>query len=162
MFQFLVTPSYLQNIPNYKRTPSHSQLPIYQQFPNPIDYPNNNRDRLPFECPNQPPWKPTQPPYLGYFSNDTLDEASNAEYSQFLAALALKPCDEDVIRVFTNQQYNGEHSVALIFTDKESKRELEQWLRYAKKRFNVSVITILKHIEVAINIVSHILIVPNI
>ena len=130
VFAFLITPSNLQILPNYRSDSSYNQQPNYQHFLNPNNDPNNNPNpSLPFTCPNQPPLNSPRPPYLGFFPNKTLDDVSNAEYSQFLAALALKPCDEDAIQVFTNSEYNGGHSVALIFTENSSRGALEMWIR---------------------------------
>ena len=127
-FEFLVTPSNLEKLPNYQSDSPFNQQPNYQHALNP-DFNDPNNIPLPFTCPNQPPLNSPQPPGLGFFPNKTLDDVSNAEYSQFLAALALKPCDEDAIQVYTTSEYNGDHSVGLIFTEKSSRSALEQWIR---------------------------------
>ena len=84
--------------------------------------------------------------YKGDEPNREIRDLSRGAYNQHRAALALVPCGEDPIKVFTddnlqkecrskkNEEVSRPRSVFVIHSENESVRELNKWIREHPKR----------------------------
>ena len=97
---------------------------------------NKNNAKLPFTCPNRTPEDVDLTRHrIGegggrcFPPNRNQNFATETQFREFQAAVALTPCTEEPIAVCTRTNYFGVPTVTVIHTDKDQREKLENWLK---------------------------------